>query len=97
MIVKSSATSELNNKKMETHEYKIDTGNDHNLIPIRMYKMPFLQTNITELNLSTDTNTVLHAYNNSCIPEKRVCRITIMRALIFNAVSLQCQEMEQHY
>ena len=48
------------NKKRETFEYKIDTGSDGSLIPIRMYKMLFPHTNITELNKFIEKNTTVH-------------------------------------
>ena len=51
------------------HEYKLGTGCDCNLIPIKMYRMLFLQTNIDELNKSIERKkccmlTILHVYHN---------------------------------
>ena len=34
-------------------KFKLDTGSDGNLVPIRMYKM-FLQANINDFNKSTN-------------------------------------------
>ena len=41
-------------QKKETCKYKMDTSNDGNLMPIRMYKMLFPYTNITDLNKSVN-------------------------------------------
>ena len=35
-----------NNQKVDTCEYKIDTGGDLKLMPSRMYRMLFLHTNV---------------------------------------------------
>ena len=45
---------------------------------MRMYKMLFSQPNITKLNVNRQEKIVLHTYNNLCILQMRVCRITII-------------------
>ena len=54
-------------------KYKLDTGNDGNLMPIRMSKILFLQTNLEKLNKFTNKEIVLHVYNNSGIPQMGMC------------------------
>ena len=51
----------------------VNEGSNGNLMPIRMYKMPFPQNNIDDLNKSISKKIVLHAYNNSHIPEMMMC------------------------
>ena len=74
-------------KTPETCEYKIDAGSDGNLMPIRLYKMLFLHTNITELKKYIDKEIVLYTYNSSCIPQMGVCRIIIINNSI-NVISI---------
>ena len=45
MITKSKTKS---SQTIDTHEYKIDTGSDDNLMPINMYKILFPNTNVIE-------------------------------------------------
>ena len=59
-------------------ECKLDTGSGGNVMPIRMYKLHFLQTNIDALNKSIKKETVLCAYNNSFIPQMGLCHIAMI-------------------
>ena len=77
--VRSAIIEKLKTKSSQrTHtcKCKIDTDSDGNLMPIRMYKMLFLHTNVNELNISKKI--VLHAYNNVCIPQMGISRVTII-------------------
>ena len=47
-------------QRKDTCKYKIDTGSDGNLMPIRMYKMLFPHTNINELNKAINKIGVAH-------------------------------------
>ena len=49
-----------NDKKTETCEYKIDTGSDGTLMPIRMSQLPFPYANITKLKMSIEKNIIAH-------------------------------------
>ena len=69
MIVTKLKTK--SNQKTETCQYKIDTGSDGNLIPIRMYKVIFPCTNITKLSKYIDRKIVLHTYITICACHKR--------------------------
>ena len=73
-------------------KFKLDTGSDGNLMPVRMYKLLLPQTNIDELNKSINKKIVLHTYSNSCIEQMGkmgICHISIInKALCSNAVSL---------
>ena len=60
---------------------KKSTGNDGNLMFIRMNKMLFLHTNISKLNKSINKE-VLHSYNNSCIPQMVNCRVALINKCI---------------
>ena len=44
---------------MDTWKYKTDTGSDGNVMPINMYKVLFLHTNINELTYPL-TKSVAH-------------------------------------
>ena len=46
-------------KTLDTYKYTIDTGSDGNQMPIRIYKMFFVYTNINELNKSINKNSIL--------------------------------------
>ena len=47
-------------------------------MPINMYKMLFPHTNVNKLNKSINRKIVLHAYNNSCIPQMGICKVIII-------------------
>ena len=57
--------------------YKLDTRSDGNLMLIRMYKLPFLQTNMDELKKAINTEIVLPAYNNSICHKWDICHTAI--------------------
>ena len=61
------------------YKFKLDTGSNGNLIPIRMYEKTFY-TNILLMNYANPYNTqiVLCTINNSCIPEIGICQIAII-------------------
>ena len=42
------------------YEFKLDTGNNGNLMPFRMYKLLFLQPNINELSKINKLKIMLH-------------------------------------
>ena len=66
-------------------KFMLDTGNDSsNLMPIRMYKILFLHTNINDLNKSINRKIVLHTYNNLCIPQMA------HNAVINKGIEYQC-------
>ena len=48
---------------------------------IRMYRTPFLHTNVIKLKESIE-KIALYAYNNSCIPQMGVGRETIINKTI---------------
>ena len=73
-----------NSQKGDTCKYKIDTGSDGNLMPIRKYKLLFPHTNLNELNTSINRKIVLHPYNNLSIPN--MGRV----ALINKGIKYQC-------
>ena len=64
-------------QRAEICKYKTDTGSDGNLMPIKMFRMVFPYTNITDLNKSMDKNSIIHL-SNSYIPQMGVCKITII-------------------
>ena len=74
LIAKLKKTSSQKKKCLN----KLHTGSDGNLMPIRMYKVPFLQTNIDEINKSRNKKIVFCAYNNSCISQMDICHITVL-------------------
>ena len=59
-------------------KYKINIPSDGKLTPINMFKTLLPDTKSTNLNYSMDMKTVLHAYNNSSIPQMGVCMGTIV-------------------
>ena len=61
-------TWKKSNQKEEMCEYKINTGSDGNIMPIKMSKALFPHTIITDKNKSKYRK-ILHAYNISCIPQ----------------------------
>ena len=60
-------------------EYKIKSGSDGKLMPIKISKVLFHDTNSADLNKSIDEKVVLHTYNNSCIPQMDVWKVTIIK------------------
>ena len=64
--------------KTHTCEYKIGTGSDGNLMPIRRYKVLFLHANISQPKQSINKKAVLHTCNISCTPQMGICRVTII-------------------
>ena len=54
--------------------YKIDIGNGDNLVPFDIFKIPFPNTTIEQLNKSVK-NVVLRIYNKTSIPQLCKCRI----------------------
>ena len=57
--VRSVIITKLNTKssqRIDTCKYKIDKGNDGNLMSIRMYKTLFTHTNTNDLNKSNNKN-----------------------------------------
>ena len=53
---------------------------------IRMFKALFPNTNVDILKKSIDKNVVLHAYNNSCIPQMGISKIKIIN----NGIKFWC-------
>ena len=76
---------------------RLVTGSDDSSMPIRMHRTLFQQTNIDELNKSINRKIVQHAYNNTFIQNMGICHTAIINKDINNAISLQCQEMDQLY
>ena len=54
----------------------MDTGSDGILMPIKMFRMLFPYTKITNLNKSTIKQLALITYNNPCIPQMGVCNVS---------------------
>ena len=73
--VRSVIAASLRTKNYQaktTCKYKIDTGSDGNIMPIKMFKVLFLDTETANLNKSIDRKLILCAYNsmyitNGCI------------------------------
>ena len=56
---------------------------------IKMFKALYPNTKITGLNNSVDDKIILHACNNSCMPQMELCKVNIMnKSLSSSAVSL---------
>ena len=68
---------------VEIHKYKIDIESDGNVIPTRMYKVLFQQTNISELKKSLKGKIMFHAYNNLCILQIGICRVAFINKVTF--------------
>ena len=51
-----------------------------------MYKMLFPNTNINEVSKSINKKVVFHAYNNSCILQMGICRVTLFN----KGIAYQC-------
>ena len=64
----------------------VDTGSDGNLIPIEMFKMLFSHTIMTDPNKSIDWNIIFCTYNNLCIPQIGIWRVTIIN----KSIKFQC-------
>ena len=71
---------------MEMYKYKIDTNTDGNFMLIKMFKTIFPHTKITYVNNTMDRKIILHDYNNSCVPQMGVCRVTIIN----KGIEFQC-------
>ena len=59
-------------------EYKIYIVSGSILIPIKMFKVLFPHTKITNLNRSIERKILLCTYNNWCIPQMEVWKVTII-------------------
>ena len=58
--------------------YNIDTDRDGCLMPFKMFKMLCPYTTIADLNKCTDRKVVLWMYNNLCILQLGICKVTIV-------------------
>ena len=47
-------------------------------LAIKKFKVIFPDTEIADLNKFSDKKVVLHAYNNSCIPQMDVCKVVLI-------------------
>ena len=74
-------------KSRETCKYKIDIDSDGSLIPIRMFKMFFLHTNLIMQNKSVEKTMILCIFNTLCLPQIRVSRVAIINKAIKNQSS----------
>ena len=64
------------NERTEICEYKIDTSIIGKLMPIRMFKVLYLNSKITYLKI------ILYAYNNPCILQMGVYKVNIINKCI---------------
>ena len=60
-------------------EYKIDAGNNGNIMLIKMFKMFLFKphTTIADLNKCMKKNVVLGAYNNTRMLQRGICKAII--------------------
>ena len=77
--VRSVITAKLKTKssqKVQMYKFKVDTGSNSNLWPSKVFKLLFPHSKITDLNKSIDK--IIYAYNNLCIEQMAVCKVTII-------------------
>ena len=58
-------------------EYKVNTGSDDNLMPIKVFKVPFL-----DITIGIEKKVVLCTYNSSYIPQMDISMETIINKSI---------------
>ena len=61
--------------------YKIETGNDANVMPPNIFKILFLKTTVEKLSKNKDKSIVLYIYNKLWIPQLDICSTNIKQKI----------------